>query len=82
MWSFWLCYCTIEPFGVVLCRPQRWHAAQAAVYDGVPAREVDDGGGVQLSALCHYSCRVVTGVVRAASDTVHPLQHAAHVAHL
>lgn len=82
MWSFSLCYCTIEPFGVVLCSPQRWHAAQAAIYDRVAAREVNDGGGIQLSALCHHRRGVVTRIVRAASHTVHPVQHAAYVAHL
>lgn len=82
MWWLLQCYCTVEPLGVVLCRPERWHAAQAAVYDGVTAGEVDDGGGVQLSALCHHRRGVVTRVVRAARHAVHPLQHAAHVSHL
>lgn len=75
-------YCTVEPLRVVLCSPQRRHASQAAVYDRVTTREVDDGGGVQLSALRHHRCGVVTGIVGAARDAVHPLQHAAHVAHL
>lgn len=73
---------TIEPFGVVLGRPQGRHSPHAAVYDRVTPREVDDGGGVQLSALRHHCGGVVPRVVRAAGHAVHPLQHSAHVAHL
>lgn len=77
-----LCHLTVEPLGVVLRRPQRRHPPEAAVDDGVAAREVNDGGSVQLAALRHHRCGVMTGVVRAASHAVDPLQHAAHVAHL
>lgn len=82
VWTMCEPVCTIEPFGVVLCSPQRWHAAQAAVDDRITTREVDDGGGVQLAALCHHRGGVVARVVRTASHAVHPLQHAAYVAHL
>lgn len=82
MWLFSLCYCTIEPFRVVLCSPERWHPTQAAVYDGVSAREVNDCGGIQLSAFRNHRCGVMTRVIWAACHTIHPLQDAAHVAHL
>lgn len=75
-------HCTVEPLGVVLSGAERRHAPQAAVYDGVAAGEVDDGGGVQLPALRHHGCGVVARVVRAARHAVDTLQHAAHVAHL
>lgn len=76
------CHCTVEPLGVVLRRPQRRHPPEAAVDDGVAAREINDGGGVQLAALRHHRRGVVAGVVRASRHAVDPLQHAAHVAHL
>lgn len=75
-------FCTIQPFGVVLGSPEWWHAAQAPVYDGVTAGEIDNSGGIQLSALCHHRRGVVTRVVRAAGHAVHALQHATQVAHL
>lgn len=80
---WWVLLCgTIEPFGVVLGGAQGRHSPHAAVYDRVTPREVDDGGGVQLSALRHHRGGVVPRVVRAAGHAVHPLQHSAHVAHL
>ena len=74
--------CTVEPFGVILGGPERRHPTQAAVYDRVPAGEVNDGGGKHLSALRHHRCGVVPRIVRTPGHAVDPLQHAAHVAHL
>lgn len=73
---------TVKPLGVVLCRAQRRHAAQAAVDDRVPAREVDDRGRIQLALLRHHRCGIVAWVVGAACNSVDPIQHAAQVSHL
>ena len=75
-------YRTIKPFWVVLGCAQGWHASQASVYDRIAAWEVDHSCGIQLSALRHHCCGVVTWVIRAACNAVDTLQHCAHVAHL
>lgn len=79
---WWVLLCTIEPFGVVLGGAQGGHSPHAAIYDRVSAREVNDGGSVQLATLRHHRGGVVPRVVGAAGHTVDPLQHSAHVAHL
>ena len=73
---------TVEPLGVVLRRPEGRQAAQTAVDDRVATREVDDRGGIQLTALGHHGRGVVAWVVRAASHTVHLLQHITQVTDL
>lgn len=73
---------TVEPFGVILGGSQWWHVPQAPVDDRVTAREVDHGGGIQLTPLCYHGRGIVAWVVGTSGYTVHRVQHLTDVTNL